>query len=135
MAHDYSKILSEDTIRKAIIESCIIVHGQAVRYAPVDTGNLKNSLSYAVEGFTGGLNTGGGGVSAKASDAVDEPNGKNIGHVGTSVEYAAAVEYGRPDMPNYPMQPYLRPALATTKAKREKRLGEIIAEAIQGVVK
>ena len=31
--------------------------------------------------------------------------------IGTDVVYAAAVEYGRPDMKNYPIQPYLRPAL------------------------
>ncbi len=43
---------------------------------------------------------------------------ETISHTGPNTEYAAAVEFGRPDMPNYPMQPYVRPSGMVAGAKQ-----------------
>lgn len=68
---------------------------QAVRYAkqdcPVDTGNLRNSISYQVRG--------------------------NAAYIGTSVEYAPYVEFGTGTMTE---RPYLRPAAANHSNEYKK---------------
>jgi len=62
---------------------------------------------------------------------VTNPDDKYEGVIGSALEYAAAVEFGRPDdMPNYPMQPYLRPAIYQTKAKRTRKVVETLVKAI-----
>jgi hypothetical protein len=57
------------------------------------------------------------------------------GYVGSGLEYAGAVEYGRKDMPNYPRQPYLRPAIDYSKKKRDARRRGIIRTAIKEAFK
>lgn len=64
------------------------VHGQAVHLAPVDTGRLRDSLSWRVEHDTG--------------------------IVGTNVEYAEYQEYGTRFQP---AQSFLRPALDVMRKK------------------
>ena len=56
---------------------------------------------------------------------------KDSGYVGSGLVYAGPVEYGRADMPNYPRQPYIRPALDYSKNKREARHKQIIDAAIK----
>jgi HK97 gp10 family phage protein len=72
------------------------VHGQAVELAPVDTGNLKGSIAWRVEGKTG--------------------------IVGTRVEYAPYQEYGTRKMQ---AQPFLRPALDKMRKKIALKLREM----------
>lgn len=60
---------------KAILASCLVVQSRAKQtpdYVPVDTGLLRQSISHRVE----------------------DENGQPVGYVGTSVEYADAVENG-----------------------------------------
>ena len=76
---------------------------------PVKTGNLRNSLSWATNkrrASEGAASFLGGGPAE-----VTPPSADYEGVLGTNCEYGAAVEFGRPDMPNYPAQPYLRPAV------------------------
>jgi len=55
----------EDAINKALTASALVVEGTAKNLAPVDTGNLRNSITHEVE--------------------------SNEARVGTNVEYAVDV--------------------------------------------
>ncbi len=90
---------------EALTAAAILVHGNAVTLAPVDTGNLRSSLAFEVE--------------------------EDTARVGTNVEYATKVEYGHRQRP----QPYLRPALDNNKAKISKLMGDIIKKAVEGAGK
>ena len=95
----------EKGTKKGVYTVCFAVHGWAVYLAPVDSGDLKKSLSIAVFGNT------------KGTSDLMQPTDKYTGKVGSTQAHAPAVEFGRPDMPNYPMQPYLRPAAMGVRAK------------------
>lgn len=75
-----------NALKKAIPRALEICGGMAESYAkglcPVDTGNLRNSISHA-------------------------PGGENEMYIGTNVEYAPYVELGTRRMA---AKPYLRPA-------------------------
>jgi len=60
--------LSDDAATKALNKACLTVMNSAKEKVPVDTGNLRNSITYEVDG--------------------------NEGIVGTNVEYAPYVEFG-----------------------------------------
>lgn len=70
-------------IDRALEEIGLAAEGYAKRACPVDTGNLRNSITHAVE---------------SAEDAV---------YIGTNVEYAPYVELGTS---RQKAQPFLRPA-------------------------
>lgn len=68
------------------LETCgLTAEGYAARLCPVDTGNLRNSITHLVQS--------------------DEP----AAYIGSNVEYAAYVELGTYKMK---AQPYLKPAIA-----------------------
>lgn len=127
---DYSKILDDDAIEKLIVGECIILTGFAKEITPIDTGELKSSIMWATERRDGGLNEG-GDTATSAFNYIDKPTDKNVGYVGSHLEYAGAVEYGRKDMPQYPAQPYLRPAIDYSKKVRESRRRSIIKAKIK----
>ena len=85
---------TKDTVEKKIRQSTILVLTDAVLNCPVDTGRLRNSL--------------------------DIETGKDVGVVYTNVDYAPDVELGT-ENPNYPIQPFLRPALFNNE-KNIKRI-------------
>lgn len=64
------------------------------RTVPVDTGNLKNHI-----------------------EVQEHPTDRGVVfQVGVwDVEYVGAVEFGRPDLPNYPRQPFIVPSLDAAK--------------------
>jgi hypothetical protein len=138
LMRDYAKILSPEVVKKCLAGICVIVHGQAVANLTsnntVDTGMLRNSVSWALSDMKGGLNSGGSAGESDWAHGVDIPKDADTGHVGSSVEYAAAVEYGRPDLPNYPMQPYLRPAVYQTTGKRNRFIQTQIKESIKKAI-
>lgn len=109
----YSDYLSPEVIEPMIWKSLLAIEGQAALLVPVDTGQLRDSLSFATD-----KNRGSEGASfLGASKEITPPTEDNVGVLGTTLEYGAAVEFGRPDMPNYPAQPYLRPALDWFRSK------------------
>ena len=55
-------------IEKASNKSCLAVENEAKKQCPVDTGDLRNSITHEVE--------------------------DNVGYIGTNKEYAPYVEYG-----------------------------------------
>lgn len=64
------------------------------RTVPVDTGNLKNHI-----------------------EIQEHPTGQGtVFQIGVwDVEYVGAVEFGRPDVPNYPRQPFIVPSIDAAK--------------------
>ena len=85
---DHSAEVSAD-IKSALLrglETCgLVAEGYAKKLAPVDTGNLRNSITHTVD--------------------EDEPSA----YIGTNVEYAPYQELGTIHMK---AQPFLKPAVA-----------------------
>ena len=85
---DNSKEISED-IKAALLramETCgLVAEGYAKKLAPVDTGNLRNSITHDVD------------------------DGEPAAYIGTNVEYAPYVCLGTIHMK---AQPFLKPAVA-----------------------
>lgn len=85
---DNSKEVSED-IKSALLrgmETCgLVAEGYAKKLAPVDTGNLRNSITHDVD------------------------DGEPSAYIGTNVEYAPYQELGTIHMKS---QPFLKPAVA-----------------------
>lgn len=92
----------EDAINKALTASALVVEGQAKALCPVDTGNLRNSITHDVEG--------------------------KEARVGTNVEYAPFVELGTVKMA---AQPYLNPALEQNKGNIKKIFADALKEAVK----
>lgn len=82
-------------IGRALEEIGLAAEGHAKRACPVDTGNLRNSITHAVEG---------------SEDAV---------YVGTDVEYAPYVEMGTR---RTAARPFLRPAATEHGAQYRQML-------------
>jgi HK97 gp10 family phage protein len=89
---------------KALTGAALIVEGAAKGLAPVDTGNLKGSITYRV--------------------------GFDHAKVGTNVDYAPYLEYGTVKMS---AQPYLRPGLDSNKSAINKSMAEVYRAAIKAV--
>lgn len=111
MKKDFNKIsdvlkATEAALGKALTAAAVLVEGEAVLRCPVDTGNLRGSITHEV----------------KADEA----------RVGTNVEYAPYMEYGTSKQRS---QPYLRPALDENRQRIEKLMGEIISESIKGATR
>ena len=85
---DNSKEVSE-AIKSALLkglETCgLVAEGYAKKLAPVDTGNLRNSITHEVD------------------------DGEPAAYIGTNVEYAPYQELGTIHMK---AQPFLKPAVA-----------------------
>lgn len=81
---------------KALLRSMNIVRSDAINRVPVDTGNLRSSIVSKLEAS-----------KLKAT-------------VSTDVEYAPYVEFGLRNNPEYPKQPFMRPALNENIDKIER---------------
>jgi hypothetical protein len=130
---DYSKIITPETVEKLIVGECVILRGMAVELAPIKDGQLKNSITWATSKEKGGLNE--AGTKTPHDKAIDAPNDDDTGYVGSNLEYAGPVEFGIKDKPNYPRQPYLRPAVDYSKKVRETRLKGVMSSAIKQAYK
>ena len=96
--HDNSKEVSE-AIKAALLrglETCgLVAEGYAKKLAPVDTGNLRNSITHDVD------------------------DGEPAAYIGTNVEYAPYVCLGTIHMK---AQPFLKPAVNDHKDEYRKIL-------------
>ena len=94
--HDNSREVSE-AIKSALLkglETCgLVAEGYAKKLAPVDTGNLRNSITHDVD------------------------DGEPAAYIGTNVEYAPNVCLGTIHMK---AQPYLKPAVADHEKEKRK---------------
>lgn len=82
-------------IDRALEEIGLAAEGYAKRACPVDTGNLRNSITHAVE------------------------SGEDAVYIGTNVEYAPYVELGTS---RQKAQPFLRPAASEHGAQYRQLL-------------
>lgn len=90
--------LAEKHIKKGLLESLLIVQGEGRKQSPVDTGRLRASIG-----------TGAGRAKVK----------KEVGYVGTNVEYSVYVHEGTSRMR---ARPFLKIALDKTRNKIKKVL-------------
>ena len=94
--HDNSEEIAND-IKSALLrglETCgLVAEGYAKKIAPVDTGNLRNSITHEVD------------------------DGEPAVYIGTNVEYAPYVCLGTIHMK---AQPFLKPAVAANANKYRK---------------
>lgn len=84
---------SKEQIQKGFNAIGLTAVNYAQRGCPVDTGRLRNSISYITQTKQGGQNT---QQKAKAKTEDYAPRGipeKNAVYIGTNVEYAPAQEY------------------------------------------
>lgn len=88
---------------QAIKKTAADITSDAKSAAPVDTGNLKNSIGYS--------------LSSSAGEVRAE--------IGPTAEYGHYVEFGTSN-PNYPPQPYLTPAFERRLPGFEKAMGQLI---------
>lgn len=93
-------MMGKDKLESALDKAGFIVEHDAKRIVRVDKGRLKNSI-----------------------DVIKKPLTR---YVGSSVEYAAAQEFGRPDLKSYGYTPYLRPAIRKNSAKIQKLIKDSI---------
>lgn len=121
---DYTVFVSPEVVNASVYKMLLALESKAVDNTIVDTGALKNSISITIKGKDEGFNQHGGGTPAPQSAKI-QPETKDFqGKCGTAIEYGAAVEYGRPDMPNYPAQSYLR----TASVELRSQIGQIGAK-------
>lgn len=84
-------------VMTALEKSLIVMGASAVTFVrplvPIDTGNLRSSITFATVGFKSDPETVEGTV-AKASDLVTKPMKSGQLFVGTNVEYAPHQEFG-----------------------------------------
>lgn len=103
---------SEEVLKElseAVERALVAVGAQAQNYAsmlcPVDTGRLRDSITYATRQEASTV-----GSKAKSEDAVPPPNRDNAVNIGTRVEYAIYQETGSYKHETG-MSPFLRPAI------------------------
>lgn len=106
---------------KALTEACILVEGQAVMLAPVDTGNLRNSIDYKVDreeliGYVGTNVEYAIWIEFGTGEFAEKGNGRKGGWVYTTPEGKTFFTYGQPP------RPYLRPAFRRNKNQIKKIL-------------
>lgn len=91
----------EQAINMALTASALVVEGQAKALVPVDTGNLRNSITHEVK--------------------------ENEARVGTVTEYAIFQELGTVKMA---AQPFLNPALEQNKGNIQKIFVDALSKAV-----
>lgn len=119
------KNAEEKAVEKALTMIGIEVEGRAADNCVVDTGLLRNSITYAVGGGSTEKKTYKANKPKKGSDKVESGSySGTIGtkdekavYIGSNVEYAAAIEYGHSKKkPNG----YLRPAVNQSQGNIKK---------------
>ena len=107
---DYIKLLDLDKAIESLIDGGLLktsvkVVSEAKNLAPVDGGQLRNSVMYKLaNNNTAGLNDSSGD---KAEPITGTPK-KGTAFVGSNTEYTIYLEYGTRTQP---AQPFLRPAI------------------------
>lgn len=110
-------MLTQKAVTASIWSALLAIEEQVVHLVPVGIehgGNLRNSITIATKD---NYKQHGPTEPKENPQPLKAPTQFNFGIIGTAVVYAWAVEFGRPDLPNYPMQPYLRPGFDMVRAK------------------
>lgn len=126
---DYSKNVLSDLEKKInnALEACGMEAARiAAEDCPVDTGRLRNSITYATATAQGDANTHKGQAADPEEYKVKGTPEKNAVYIGTNVIYAPAVEYLSMQHKSGKAH-FLRDALANHRATYE----EIIKKALK----
>lgn len=103
----------EQAIKKALVEVGEKCTDYAVDLAPHDTGLLRNSITYALDGEAsakGSYHADEGDGSGAYSGTVPKESKNHCVYVGTNVEYAPYQEFGTVKMKE--ANPFIKPAVA-----------------------
>lgn len=94
-----------EAVEKAMVSCGLIMERYAQDLCPVQTGRLRNSITFATEKY----HSSGGGSPAKAEDKAlhGTPEVGSV-YIGTNVEYAPYVELGSSKRKP---KPYLKPSI------------------------
>lgn len=117
---EFEKALESVSLR-ALTMCGMVAERSAKIAAPVDTGFLRNSVTYAVGGQAPAISTykdDPGKQSGSYSGTAPEDSGdvKSV-YLGTNIEYAQYVENGTSKMA---ARPFIRPAIANNTEKFKK---------------
>ena len=123
-------------VDKAMKQAAIMiggtVEGHAKELCPVDTGLLRNSITYALGGESPAVTTytaeNGDGNGVYDGTAPEDEDNEITVYVGTNVEYAPYQELGAPNI-NLPARPYLRPAMEGS----QREIMQILEECFRGL--
>ena len=97
----------QDAVGTALTETGIILVKAAKFRAPVDTGRLRGSITYATRTTRNGVDS-----KAKPEDGISHDGSGNTVMIGSNVEYARRQEYGIGKMPG---KAYMRGALESNR--------------------
>lgn len=113
---------AEEQIVKALEMCGIVAEGYAKDKCPVDSGLLRNSITYARSGESTAISSysSNDGEKVGTYSGIAEQTTSPAVFIGTNVEYAPYVELGTgsfyqggtPSIPGQKAQPYLKPAVA-----------------------
>ncbi len=109
---DIPQALRDKVLKKILRSSAKPLIASAKRKVPVDTGALKKSIGIVPKIRKGGI-------------IVIGPINKKGGGFG------AMVELGIPSRPNYPAQPYMRPAAMETEDQVVQKIFEGVEDALK----
>jgi phage gpG-like protein len=109
-------------MKEALITAGKIVQADAKLTAPVDTGRLRGSISFALENKIAVTES-----PATLADGVTQPDSEYIVKVGTNVEYAAHVEYMQGGI-----YAYLRRALYSNINRIKAAFEEALKRSVEG---
>jgi len=131
----------DNAIEKALIQAGAILERQAALLAPVDTGRLRGSITWATK--TKGSEAMSAIGESMQGDEVRAPTKKWVLHVGTNVEYAPHIEYGTRNRLKVfgrrsifrgrrkGAQPFLRPALMAYKEDFQRDFAKWVESFLQ----
>lgn len=135
------KCATSNAMKKAATMIGGTIEGHAKEYCPVDTGLLRNSITYAL----GGESTAIGIYRSNDKDKHGKPIEVKEGHytekapqdkdneitvyVGSNVQYAPYQELGAPNI-NLPARPYIRPAFENHRNEIEQILQTVLRDAM-----
>lgn len=128
---EYEKALDE-VAEKVLTMWGMQAESAAKRLCPVDTGLLRNSITYAVAGEgvanpTYRSNTGSESGSYQGQAQADKGGARHV-YIGSNVEYAPYQELGTSKMA---AQPYLRPAIEQNRDYFEQILRSELKNVLQ----
>ena len=103
----------EEATEAALEEVGLAAEGYAKRLCPVDTGRLRNSITYAT---AKAHDTGTPPAKGEDYELRGTPE-KGVVYIGTNVEYAPYIELGTSKQK---AQPFLKPALLNNTSKYKK---------------
>ena len=119
----------DEAMRRAAMVAGGIIEGKAKELCPVKTGNLRNSIGYAL-----------GGGSFNGMEVPADSAGEVTVYVGTGVQYAPYVELGHNQEPgryvpklgkrlvadHVAAKPFLRPAVESSTGELEQAIKSAI---------